>query len=145
MAIKVNPPPQVRMPEKFFNDPEVRSFLERWQSILFQLWSRTGGALDLVAGQQIIVTTSSDLTVEDFSTLVVVVADAAEVNITLPEITDNVIGETVEVLILDAAYDTHVYPYSADTIMDDTSVTMNEQYMSLPFTAITESNWYIAS
>ena len=145
MAIRVNPPPQVRIPDKFFNDPEIRSFLERWQTILFQLWNRTGGDLDLVAGQQIIVTTSSNLTVADFSTLVVVEADSAEVNITLPVITDSVVGETVEVLITDATFDTHVFPQGGATIMDDSSVLMNQKYMSLPFTAITKTNWYIAS
>jgi len=145
MAIRVNPPPQVRIPDKFFNDPEIRSFLERWQTILFQLWNRTGGDLDLVAGQQIIVTTSSNLTVADFSTLVVVEADSAEVNITLPVITDSVVGETVEVLITDATFDTHVFPHGGATIMDESSVLMNQQYMSLPFTAITKTAWYIAS
>ena len=45
---QVNPPPQVRIPDKFFEDPELRTFFERWDTILFQLWNRTGGHEDLV-------------------------------------------------------------------------------------------------
>jgi len=49
MSVKVNPPPQVKIPAKFFNDPELRSFFERLDTILFQLWNRTGGSTDLIA------------------------------------------------------------------------------------------------
>lgn len=44
--IKVNPPPQINIPRKFFADPELRSFFEQQQTILFQLWNRTGGSID---------------------------------------------------------------------------------------------------
>ena len=49
MAHEVNPPPQVRMPGKFFNDPEARSYFERLQTIIWQLWNRTGGPEDLIS------------------------------------------------------------------------------------------------
>ena len=45
---KVNPPPQLRMPEDFYNDPVKRSFFERQNTILFQLWNRTGGSEDFI-------------------------------------------------------------------------------------------------
>lgn len=46
MAVKVNPPPQVRIPRRFFEDPETRPYFEQVQNILFQLWNRTGGSND---------------------------------------------------------------------------------------------------
>jgi len=49
MSVKVNPPPAVRIPDKFFNDPETRSFFEQWRQILFQLWQRTGGPVDIIS------------------------------------------------------------------------------------------------
>jgi len=50
MSVNVNPPPQVRIPDKFFSDPELRAFFEQWSKILFQLWNRTGGGEDIIAG-----------------------------------------------------------------------------------------------
>lgn len=49
MSIKVNPPPQLRIPDQFFNNPDLRNFFEQQQIMLFQLWNRTGGANDTVA------------------------------------------------------------------------------------------------
>jgi len=48
----VNPPPQVRIPEKFLKEPELRSFFERLQTIIWQLWLRTGGATDLIEASE---------------------------------------------------------------------------------------------
>lgn len=48
MAIQVNPPPFVKIPRAFLNDPEVRSFIEQQNVIIFQLWNRTGANVDLV-------------------------------------------------------------------------------------------------
>jgi hypothetical protein len=45
---KVNPPPQLRRPNKLTSDQEMRPYFERLEWILFQLWSRTGGADDSV-------------------------------------------------------------------------------------------------
>jgi hypothetical protein len=52
MSVKVNPPPQLRIPVKFFSDPEIRSFFEQQQQIIFQLWNRTGGNSDLVSSTE---------------------------------------------------------------------------------------------
>ncbi|MCZ6897643.1 MAG: hypothetical protein O7D95_02890 [Betaproteobacteria bacterium] len=44
----VNPPPTIRIPKQFLEDPETRSFFEQLRTIQFQLWQRTGGGTDSV-------------------------------------------------------------------------------------------------
>jgi hypothetical protein len=48
MSVQVNPPPILKIPSRFLNDPEVRAFFEQQRQILFQLWNRTGGGTDNV-------------------------------------------------------------------------------------------------
>jgi len=48
MAIKVNPPPQIVLPESFKSEPEVVNYFEELNRVLLQLWQRTGGSSDLV-------------------------------------------------------------------------------------------------
>ena len=48
MAVQVNPPPTLRIPRSFISDPEVRAFIEQQNTIIFQLWNRTGGDTDEV-------------------------------------------------------------------------------------------------
>lgn len=55
----VNPPPQLRIPSKFFEDKELRSFFERQQQIIWQLWLRTGGSEDLVSSTEESLTSTS--------------------------------------------------------------------------------------
>jgi len=50
MANPVNPPPLLRIPKAFLNDGEVRAFIEQQNTIIFQLWNRTGGVIDIVGG-----------------------------------------------------------------------------------------------
>lgn len=52
MSVIVNPPPQLRIPQKFLEDPEIRSFFEKQQTIIFQLWNRTGGSSDSIASTE---------------------------------------------------------------------------------------------
>ena len=53
MAVQVNPPPQLKIPRKFLQDNEVFPYLRNVNTILFQLWNRTGGDNDSVDdGQQ---------------------------------------------------------------------------------------------
>lgn len=59
MAVKVNPPPQLRIPAKFFDDPELRAFFERQQEIIWKLWLRTGGSDDAIASTEEEATSSS--------------------------------------------------------------------------------------
>lgn len=56
MTIKVNPPPFLRVPKAFLADREVRAFVEQQNTIMFQLWNRTGGEKDKVAGSESIST-----------------------------------------------------------------------------------------
>ena len=49
MAIKVNPPPQQKLPEKIFSDKEMRDYFTYQQEILFKLWLRTGGGEDIIS------------------------------------------------------------------------------------------------
>ena len=42
MALKVNPPAALRIPDKILKDPELRAYFQDVQTILFQLWSKTG-------------------------------------------------------------------------------------------------------
>jgi hypothetical protein len=45
---RVNPPPQLRIPDEFQRNPQMRAYFEASNRILFQLWSRTGGADDAI-------------------------------------------------------------------------------------------------
>jgi len=55
----VNPPPQLRVPRAFLKDPEVKSFIEQQNTIIFQLYQRTGGTVDEVENSQQNITSSS--------------------------------------------------------------------------------------
>jgi hypothetical protein len=46
---KVNPPPAIRIPQKINQDPELRAYFEQIGTILFQLWTRTGGGNDNIS------------------------------------------------------------------------------------------------
>jgi hypothetical protein len=48
MAVKVNPPPQLRIPSQFIRDNETREYVRQIETILFQLWQRTGGESDII-------------------------------------------------------------------------------------------------
>lgn len=48
MTVLVNPPPQLRIPEQFLKDPISREFFKQTNTILFQLYNRTGGDTDLI-------------------------------------------------------------------------------------------------
>ena len=44
----VNPPPQPRLPKQFLNDKEVTGYMRQLQTIIFQLYQRTGGDSDSI-------------------------------------------------------------------------------------------------
>ena len=53
MGVSVNPPPQIKLPDKILNDDELRPlFLEILEN-QWKLWLRSGGGTDMVeqAGQ----------------------------------------------------------------------------------------------
>ncbi len=49
MAVNVNSPSSLKIPRKFFSEPELRAWAEQLQTILFQLSNRTGGYTDDIA------------------------------------------------------------------------------------------------
>lgn len=145
MTVKVNPPPQLKMPARFFNDPEIRPYFEKQQTILFQLWNRTGGTTDLIRdlSQVTVINVSGDVTItsDQLGSVVAVDTSAADVNVTLPAISSDDIGKSIIVVILDATNDCYVHQGGSDTILGDTSVLMDDQYLSVHFVAISESDW----
>lgn len=144
MSTRVNPPPQVRIPRAFYNDPEVRAFFEEQRTILFQLWKRTGGSRDAVAGKQVVIAFSGSGKLDNsaYGALIVVEADSAPVSIILPAIAEDNVGETVDIAVIDATYETTILPAeAAETIFGEPSVTMNKQWESIQFTAVTENLW----
>lgn len=103
---KVNPPPILRIPKSFLKDPETESFIKQINTILFQLWVRTGGTTDKieVSEQSItsansrvsrnaarinsielkefeIINTTTNLTTEEFQ--VIICKNLSSINITL--------------------------------------------------------------
>lgn len=59
MAVKVNPPPQLRTPKVMLSDPEWLAYERQRDTILFQLWQRVGGGTDLIEDSQQNITSSS--------------------------------------------------------------------------------------
>ena len=143
MSVLVNPPPQLRIPDKFFNDPELRSFFERQNTILFQLWQRTGGAFDSVAGKQVVVLTDTDILLDSssYGALIVVDASDAPINVTLPSVSSSTLGESVDIAVIDATNDVTVLTAGSETVLGDTSVIMTQQYMSIQFTVVSLTTW----
>ena len=145
MSVKVNPPPALRIPEKFFNDPDTRAFFEQQKEILFQLWNRTGGSIDLVSQleQVPVVNISSDTTLssDQLGSLITVDTSGGNINLTMPNISDVDIGRSVIVVILDATNDCLVYSNGSDLILGDNSVLMNDQFLSVHFTSISLTDW----
>lgn len=48
MSRPVNPPPQLRIPSQFASNDEQFAFFRQINTILFQLWNRTGGSTDAI-------------------------------------------------------------------------------------------------
>ena len=143
MSTLVNPPPQLKIPDKFFNDPEIRSYFERQNTILFQLWQRTGGAFDAVAGKQIVVLANNDLMLDSsaYGSLIIVDASDNTVEITLPPISADTSGESVDIAVIDATFNVTVSTSGSETVLGDTSVLLTQQYMSIQFTVISTTAW----
>ncbi len=49
MGIPANPPPQSKMPDKLFNDDELRGYFNGLQEDLYRIWLRTGGGTDEIS------------------------------------------------------------------------------------------------
>ena len=59
MAVNVNPPPQLKLPAVILKDREWRDYERQRDTILFQLWQRTGGTTDDVEDSKQNITSSS--------------------------------------------------------------------------------------
>jgi hypothetical protein len=145
MSVKVNPPPEVKIPDKFFNDPDLRTFFEQLKTILFQMWQRTGGPVDSVAGKQVAILVGTDTVLNNtaYGALIVIEADTADVTITLPQPTQDDVGEPIEFVVIDATFNTTIKPASG-TINGQPDLAMNRQYQDYPLTSIAINQWVIA-
>lgn len=106
MAVNVNPPPKLQIPKEFQGNALTTSYFRQIETILFQLWKRTGGTTDDVSDskdnitssssrvsrnaarinslelrQFEIVTTTTDIQTEEFQ--VIICRNASEINVTL--------------------------------------------------------------
>ena len=50
MANKVNPPPQLRIPDVIFKDKDWLAYEKQRDIIIFQLWQKLGGNDDPISG-----------------------------------------------------------------------------------------------
>jgi hypothetical protein len=57
---QVNPPPILKIPPNLSKDRQSRDYFRQVETILFQLWQRTGGDIDLIEA-------SSNLSASGFS------------------------------------------------------------------------------
>jgi len=57
MAVQVNPPPILKRPEAFTSDRQTNAYMKQLETIIFQLWQRSGGGTDLI-GQAVNFSTS---------------------------------------------------------------------------------------
>ncbi len=53
MAVNINPPPQLKVPDVILKDSQWLAYERQRDIILFQLWKRTGGDVDLIDGTAI--------------------------------------------------------------------------------------------
>ena len=56
---KINPPPQLAIPQVILKDPQWAAYEKQRDVILFQLWTRVGGPVDFVEDSQQNITSSS--------------------------------------------------------------------------------------
>lgn len=49
MTNNVNPPPRLEIPKQFLSDPVTVAYFRQVDTILFQLWRKTGGSEDPIS------------------------------------------------------------------------------------------------
>lgn len=52
MAVNVNPPLDIRIPESLLSDNDLRVYNQQIMQVLFDLYTRTGGSSDFVSQTQ---------------------------------------------------------------------------------------------
>ena len=138
MTSKVNPPQEVRIPSKIFNDPELRSYFESIQTILFQLWSSVGDAEQLA-----VVPTNADITLsnEDYGKIILVSATSADVTITLPDVSTEDLGKSIIIVLLDNTFDCYASRSGDDLINGATTLLIDGLYDAIHLTTVTSTDW----
>ena len=63
MGIKVNPPPLVKIPEKFLLDKETRIWFLNDQEFKYKMWLRSGGGTDTIS--TIVIESADNAQIED--------------------------------------------------------------------------------
>ena len=59
MATQVNPPPFLKLPSAFLKDREITAFITQLNTVIFQLYNRTGGVVDTISNSEQNITSSS--------------------------------------------------------------------------------------
>ena len=135
--IKVNPPPSVKLPKKFSEDKEILSYFQQVERINYQLWLRTGAGSDYINDLRNTnyreITGDTILTSADFGSVILVDTTTGDINITLPDPTDININRPITILVVNSTNDCFVL---YDNILGDTSVLMDDDYMSITFRPI---------
>jgi len=99
MAVNVNPPPMPRLPPEFLKNPELRSWAEQIQTILFQLYNRTGGSKDEIESDTARITELENQVGENFNSFVQQLFKESQ---GLPEFTIDTTGFTTDTTLITA-------------------------------------------
>lgn len=97
---QVNPPPRLRIPPSLIRgDIEARAYLEQLNTILFQLWNRTGGGEDIIDIDRQRLIELENQVGENFNSFV---QQLFKENEGLPEFTVDTTGFTVDSTLITA-------------------------------------------
>lgn len=89
------------------------------------------------------VANGATLTLTQAGVAVEITASSSDTIVVLPKALSGNIGEEVTVFIVDATFNGLVRPKTGETIVGDTEVVMNEDYMSLTFMVKALGVWVI--
>lgn len=92
---QVNPPPRPRLPKEWINNTEIRAWTEQLQTIVFQLYNRTGGQFDFVDDIQNQINAIKNQPENN-----ALVSQLLKVNEGLPEFTIDTTGFTVDTTLI---------------------------------------------
>ena len=143
MTIKVNPPPQLRIPQALFDQPDTREYFTRLQFIIFQLWERGGGGDDRLGKlwQVPFNNISESGAILNLNEIYLIDTSSGDVTVTLPTITANNRGQMITVCVVDATNDCYIEPATGQTIFNSADMLMNELWMAFELRALSLTNW----
>lgn len=129
----------INIPEKFREDREISFFFDYFVRWAHDITIRTD---DVDAPRIVNVTSTSSLDTSHFGALIVVDASGGAITITLPPITADLAGSSLEIIVIDATNDVTISPYdSGTTVLGDTDVIMTANYQSIDFAVETATSW----